>query len=146
MDRTRALRATAIAAGLFAAAQLVPLRIDHPPVTGSPEWDAPETEALARRACFDCHSNEGTVPWYGHVAPVSWWMRMHVRGGRWKLNFSEVDQPQRDADEAGEVVREHEMPLRSYVWMHPEAALTDAERARLADGLDRTFGVAVPVP
>jgi len=140
MDKQRAAKLVGGTLIAFLVAQVIPLSIDNPPITGEPTWDAPRTEALARRACFDCHSNEVKNPWYGSIAPVSWWMRMHVNGGRQHLNFSEMDRPQRDADEAGEAIREGYMPLKSYIWMHPEAALTDAEWAELADGLDRTLG------
>jgi hypothetical protein len=45
---------------LLVAIQIVPLGRDHPnpPVRREPPWDAPETRALAVRACFDCHSNQ----------------------------------------------------------------------------------------
>jgi hypothetical protein len=44
--------------------QLVPYGRHHtnPTVTGEPRWDAPETRALAKQACFDCHSNETEWP------------------------------------------------------------------------------------
>ena len=54
----------------FAAIQLVPVKRDNPPVVSEPNWDSPETRALAKRACFDCHSNETTWPWYTYVAPI----------------------------------------------------------------------------
>ena len=40
--------------------QLVPLpgRGNNPPVTAEPKWDSLQTRTLAKRACFDCHSNE----------------------------------------------------------------------------------------
>jgi len=40
------------------------------------------------RACGDCHSNHTSLPWYGHVAPISRWIKSHVREGREELNFS----------------------------------------------------------
>jgi hypothetical protein len=40
--------------------QLIPLpgRGNNPPVVAEPGWDSPQTRALAKCACFDCHSNE----------------------------------------------------------------------------------------
>ncbi len=40
--------------------QLVPYGKAHtnPPVVAEPNWDSPQTRALAKQACFDCHSNE----------------------------------------------------------------------------------------
>ena len=130
---------------LLLLAQLVPYGRDHtnPPVAAEPRWNEPATRALAQRACFDCHSNETAWPWYSHVAPTSWFVQNHVDEGRRVLNFSEWGTPQKEADEAGKEVREGEMPPRSYLLMHPEARLTEAERAQLARGLDATMGTEV---
>lgn len=126
----------------FLAIQLIPIGVQaNPPVLQEPAWDSPRTRELAARAgCLDCHSNETVWPWYAQVAPVSWWVAEHVVEGREHLNLSEMNRPQDDADEAGEAVREGEMPPAYYVLMHPEARLSDAERAELVAGLDATLG------
>jgi len=112
-----------------------------PPVSEGPRWDDPETEALARRAgCFDCHSNETQWPWYTAVPLVGGTVVGHVQEGRRELNLSRMDRPQEEAHEAGEAVREGAMPPTYYVALHPSARLTDAERRRLARGLDATLG------
>jgi hypothetical protein len=115
-------------------------RRSNPPVVAGPNWDDPATEALARRACFDCHSNEVRVPWYGHVAPMAWMVRDHVDDGRAALNLSEMHRPQEEAHESGEEVAEGEMPPWWYLALHPEARLDPAERRALAAGLDATLG------
>lgn len=125
---------------LLGLIQLVPYRVSNPPVVQGPAWDNARTEALARQACFDCHSNEVKVPWYGQVAPFSWLVRSHVDEARDELNFSEMHRPQEEAHEAGEKAEEGEMPPPYYLFLHPEARLTDAERAELAKGLDATLG------
>lgn len=127
---------------LAAAIQLVPYGRDHsnPPVTAEPQWDSAATRDLAKRACFDCHSNETVWPWYSHVAPVSWLLQRDVDDGRSKLNFSEWDKPQKEADEAAKEVREGEMPPWFYLPTHPEARLTDAEKQALIVGLEATVG------
>ena len=127
--------------GLLLAVQLVPYGRSHsnPPVTAEPSWNAPATRALAQRACFDCHSNETRWPWYSHVAPVSWLVQRDVDVGRRKLNFSDLD-ASHDADESAEVVREGEMPMSIYVWMHASARLSAEEKRQLADGFAATFG------
>lgn len=130
------------AVALAAAIQLVPYGRDHsnPPVTSEPQWDSTATRELAKRACFDCHSNETVWPWYSHVAPVSWLLQRDVDEGRSKLNFSEWDKPQKEADEAAKEVREGEMPPWFYLPTHPEARLTDAEKQALIAGLEATIG------
>ena len=82
--------------------QLIPFGRTHlnPPQTKEPSWNSPDTRALFRRACFDCHSNQTVWPWYSHVAPVSWLLQRDVNGGRSHLNFTEWDRPQRHAKDA----------------------------------------------
>jgi mono/diheme cytochrome c family protein len=128
----------------FLAIQFVPYGRDHlnPPVGAEPIWDTPQTRALARQACFDCHSNETEWPAYSRVAPVSWLIQHDVYEGRSALNFSEWQRKQKEANEAAEKVLEGEMPLRIYRVMHAHARLSAADRERLAQGLERTLGRA----
>lgn len=124
--------------GLLIVVQFVPYGRAHnnPTVVAEPRWDSPATRELAKRACFDCHSNQTSWPWYSNVAPGSWLVQRHVDEGRRVLNFSDWHRSSSEADEAGEAVRNGEMPPRSYLLLHPEARLTETERARLALALD----------
>ena len=117
---------------------------ENPPVEHHVKWDSPRTAELFARACANCHSHETEWPWYTHVAPVSWWVRHHVEDAREHFNVSIAEVG--DSDEAAEMVREGEMPLPSYTWlgMHSEAELTDAERDALERGLAATFGEEHP--
>jgi Haem-binding domain len=126
--------------------QFVPYGRNHsnPSSRVEPNWDKPETRALAKRACFDCHSNETVWPWYSHVAPASWLLKHDVDGGRSQLNFSEWSKPQDEADKASKMVRKKRMPLGKYLLMHPDARLSAAERDAFASGLDATIGVPGP--
>jgi hypothetical protein len=78
----------AILVVLFLAIQLVPVNRTNPAVTTPINWDSPQTEVLARRACMDCHSNETTWPVYSYIAPVSWLVYYDVQRGRSQLNLS----------------------------------------------------------
>lgn len=144
MWRTRSRWSTALAVAilLFAVIQIVPYGHSrtNPPVSAEPAWDNPDTRELARKACFDCHSNETEWPLYSRLAPVSWLVQRDVQEGRAHLNFSEWNRPQKEADEAAEVVREGEMPMPIYQLMHAHARLSDQDRQRLAAGLARTVG------
>jgi len=130
-----------VALVLAILAQLIPLpaRGNNPPAAAEPTWDSAETRALAKRACFDCHSNETTWPWYSYVAPVSWLIYRDVTEGRSRLNFSEWNQNQRAALEASEQVLSGEMPPFYYVPLHPSARLTTAEQQQLATGLNNSL-------
>jgi hypothetical protein len=134
----------AVCVGLFGVMQLVPYGRSHtnPLVVGEPAWDSPRTRELAKRACFDCHSNETKWPGYADVAPMSWVMQHHVEVGRSVMNFSEWGTVPFDlAHEAGGQVLRGDMPPATYLWMHEEAKLTDDERVELARGLHATFGL-----
>jgi hypothetical protein len=127
---------------LLVAIQLVPYGHDHnnPPVRAEPAWDSPRTRELAERTCFACHGNTTKWPWYGNIAPVSWYVQRDVEEGRSKLNFSEWDRTYEEAGEAAETVQEGEMPPRAYTWLHKDAKLTPEEKDALIRGLSATLG------
>jgi len=128
-----------LAVGLVAI-QFVPYGHDHtnPPVTRESNWDSPQTRELAARACFDCHSNQTDWRWYTNIAPFSWYIQHDVDDGRRQLNFSQWDQPQREARGAPNEVQRGKMPPPEYLPVHPEAKLTDDERQALVAGLRAT--------
>jgi cytochrome c551/c552 len=72
----------------FIGIQFIPVKRTNPLVTTQLKWDSPQTQALARRACMDCHSNETVWPWYSYVAPASWLIYYDVERGRSQLNLS----------------------------------------------------------
>jgi hypothetical protein len=131
--------------GLFAVAvllQLVPYGRDHtnPPVTQDAPWPDGRARELATTACYDCHSNQTRWPPQSHVAPFSWMVTRDVEQGREALNFSTWfsagDTDDDEADDAAEVVADAEMPPRRYLLVHPDAALSDAERQVLVEALE----------
>ena len=130
---------------LFIAIQFVPLVArDNPPVSVEIAWDSPETKSIARRACYDCHSNETVWPAYARVAPVSWLIAKDVEEGREHLNFSEWDGPNEGLDEVLAMLESGEMPMRRYTLLHPEAALTQPEITTFIRGLRETFASDPP--
>lgn len=141
------LAETAVATGaLFLLLQVVPFgrMPSNPPVTGEPVWDSRQTRALAVAACFDCHSNETEKPWYSHVAPISWALSDHVESGRSKLNFSEFDRRQSEADKSDDITEDGDMPPGYYTrfGLHSSAHLSDAEVAQLVAGFRATPGLS----
>jgi hypothetical protein len=135
-----------VAVAVFGLIQLVPYGRDHsnPAVTGEPAWATPRTRELMVDACFGCHSNEVQWPWYSNVAPFSWAVTDHVEQGRDEVNYSEFDRRRGEADETVESILEGEMPPGYYTrfGLHPEAALSDAERQELIEGLRATPGLS----
>jgi hypothetical protein len=127
--------------GLFALMQLVPYGRTHsnPRVVKEPPWDSPRTRELAKRACFDCHSNETKWPWYANVAPMSWAVEFDVEGARRVINFSRWDLTFPLAGYSADSVRVGGMPTFKYRMAHPEANLSREETEELARGLDATL-------
>ena len=123
------------------ALQIVPYGHAHanPPVQAEPKWDSPQTRELAKRACFDCHSNETVWPWYSNIAPVSWLIQHDVDEGRSRLNFSEWNRPQREARNAARQIQRGAMPLSSYLVLHPSARLASDEALALIRGLNASL-------
>jgi Haem-binding domain len=131
------------------AIQFIPVERSNPPVRLEVQAP-PEVAAVLRRACYDCHSNETKWPWYAHVAPMSWLLSAHVRSGRGDVNFSEW--PALDTelqalafDDIRKQIEQRKMPLWSYLLLHPEARLTEADRRTLL-GWAREESARLPPP
>ena len=56
---------------LIAVIQFVPVQRTNPVAPDPGGFADPQAEAIARRTCYDCHSNQTIWPWYAYVAPVS---------------------------------------------------------------------------
>lgn len=123
---------------LFLCAQVYRPDRTNPPVDERRTMRAntrmtPEVEAILRRSCQDCHSSETSWPWYSNVSPASWFLKNHVDDGRRELSFSEwATYPKRKRErklhEMCEQVESGEMPLKSYLPLHPSARLSDNDR------------------
>lgn len=122
---------------LVAASLVFSGRRTNPPVDNTVEWSSSEARETFFQSCADCHSHETEWPWYSHVAPVSWRIIGHVNEGREHFNISSQDMGH--ADEAAEMVKEGEMPLNDYLWLHSEARMSEEERAQFASHLQATF-------
>lgn len=88
-----------------------------------------QVSEILKTSCNDCHSNKTQYPWYNQIAPVSWFLAQHVNEAKEHLNFSEwttYNNKQKDhlIKDLKEVLKENEMPLESYVWIHKDAKMT----------------------
>ncbi len=97
-----------------------------------------EVEAILKPACYDCHSNLTRYPWYAEIQPVASWLANHVDEAKRELNFSAFTQRRvavqnKKFKEIIEQVKEGEMPLSSYTWIHGDARLSEQQRQTLVD-------------
>ena len=95
-----------------------------------------DVKIILEKACYDCHSNNTQYPWYNNIQPVAWWLKRHVDEGKRELNFDEftntaLRRQYHKLEEVEEQVKEGEMPLPSYTWIHKNAILTDVEKNAL---------------
>ena len=121
---------------LIVGAQFVPVTRDNPPVAADFDGDA-AVKAVLKESCYNCHSNETvwTAP-QSFVAPASWWVARDVSDGRQELNFSrwasyDARRLARKGKEIQAQVSHGSMPPLLYRLAHPEAKLSDADRAAL---------------
>lgn len=135
---------TLVVAILLVGVQFIPMKKNE---SGATEFDISKGYAvpdhvitILQGACNDCHSNTTTYPWYSKIQPVGFWLNSHTNEGKEHLNFSEFTSlPLRvqnhKFEEIVEMVESKEMPLPSYTYLglHPEAKLTDAQRQQLVD-------------
>ncbi len=97
-----------------------------------------DVNTILKKACYDCHSNNSVYPWYFNIQPVGIWMNRHILEGKKHLNFSEYTDKRlrvqyHKLEEVIEQVKEGEMPLNSYTWIHKDAILSEAEKTKLMD-------------
>jgi hypothetical protein len=127
-------------AALLLIGQLIRPSFTNPPVDPDERLQASvvvptDVDAILKRSCSDCHTNETAYPWYSKITPVNWWLKNHIDDGRAELNFSSwgTYTPKRKAkklEEICEQVESRAMPLPSYLWAHGDAALS-ADEAKL---------------
>ena len=107
--------------------------------TISTKYNVPNTvNQVLTVACKDCHSNNTVYPWYSNIQPVAWWLNDHVKEGKRKFNLDEfttysLKRQDHKLEELIESQEDHWMPLKSYTWLHRDAALTAAQRTVLVN-------------
>jgi hypothetical protein len=135
---------------LFALIQLVPYGRNHTnaPATNPFIWDSPTAEAVAKKACYDCHSNDTKWWWAVKIAPFSWLAQHDIDGAKACVDFSawsgalstvELQSALKDG-----------MPPLQFTLIHPNAKLSDAERQTLVRGFEASLaannGGGTPMP
>lgn len=95
-----------------------------------------DVKTILAKACNDCHTNNSRYPWYTKIQPVHWWLDNHVNEGKSKLNLDEYTNKSlrtqyHKMEEVIEMVKEEEMPLKSYTWTHKDARLSADEKTKI---------------
>jgi len=95
-----------------------------------------DVKSILEKACLDCHSNNTRYPWYTNFQPFDWWITHHINEGKRELNFDEFNNRSlrfqyNKIKEVVKQVKENEMPLNSYLWIHKDAKLSSEEKSKL---------------
>ncbi len=95
-----------------------------------------DVKTILAKACNDCHSNNTNYPWYANFQPVLWWLDKHIKDGKKELNYDEYTSRSlryqfHKMEETIEMVKEGEMPLNSYTWVHKDAKISPEEKSKL---------------
>jgi len=115
-------------------------KIERPPATHEPLLAGAQipTQLLSsvQRACQNCHSENTAWPWYSGIPPLSWQIHKDVAQARQFMDLSKWnDYTEREKRgllvSIAAALKKHAMPPARYVWMHPEAGLSEAELVSL---------------
>ena len=122
-------------------AQFFNIDKNNPKVSSSLDFLAVENpphniSKMIKNECYDCHSNETNYPWYTDYAPISWWIKSNINGGREYFNFSEwgtlsIKEKTAKMQACFEAIEEEEMPVLLYIMMHEEAQFSSAQNDSL---------------
>jgi len=90
-------------------------------------------QAIFKKACYDCHSNNTNYPWYSNIQPMGWLMAKHIKQGKEALNFSDFGsyssrRQLSKLDGIANSIRDDIMPLSSYKLMHKNAQFNTNEK------------------
>ncbi len=121
--------------GAFVLIQVIQIEIPAAPKVIDPAkiLNAGEKiNTMLKTSCYDCHSYETKMPWYGNIAPFSFEVKSHIKDGREAVNFQEwenYDEAKKQKIYKGIVKTiNYRMPMPMYLSIHKNARLTHAQR------------------
>lgn len=103
-----------------------------------------DVKSVLTTSCNDCHTNNTVYPWYANIQPVAWWLNDHIVDGKKHLNLSEfasysLRKQYHKLEEVHEMVTDGIMPLDTYLWLHHDAELSEAQKRTLTDWATATM-------
>jgi len=124
---------------VFVLIQFVPYGRDHTqqPATNAFKWSSPQAEAIAKKSCYDCHSNKTKWWWGVKIAPASWLAQHDIDDAQKVFNFSEWDGSL--TTEGLQNAINNNMPPLQFTLLHPSAKLSDADKQTLVDGFQASL-------
>jgi hypothetical protein len=121
--------------GTFILLQAIQIDIPNPPknIDKSKEIVASkEIMKMLKTSCYDCHSYQTKMPWYGSIVPLAWEIKSNIKHGRTWLNFQEwnnYDNEKKQKIYKGIVKSINlRMPIPMYLKLHKDAVLSKEQR------------------
>jgi hypothetical protein len=121
--------------GAFVLLQAIQIKIPEPPKHIDPAKEIkapPKIMSMFKTSCYDCHSYQTKMPWYGHISPMSLEVKSHIKEGREAVNFQEWgnydDAKKQKVYKGIAKTINFSMPMPMYLTLHKEAKLTRAQR------------------
>ena len=119
---------------VFLVIQLIPVERNISRVPAGQSFEMTQkvpanVAAILKVSCYDCHSNNTRYPWYSELQPEAWFMAQHIKKGKEELNFDHFNAYSKRRKKAKirsiiSQIEKEEMPLKSYLLLHPDAGLT----------------------
>jgi hypothetical protein len=102
-----------------------------------------QVQAVLKNACYDCHSEHTSYPWYARIQPVSGWMASHINKGKKELNFSDfgsysAHRQQSKLKAIINSIHDETMPIASYTLIHRKAKLSEKDKTLVINWLEKT--------
>ncbi len=126
--------------GTILVLQFIQIKIPPAPkATKADEIKAPkDVMAILKTSCYDCHSNETKMPWYGNISPISIGVHSNIKEGRAWLNFSifnKYNEQKKQKIYKGIVdsLKVKKMPPPEYLLIHRNARLTKEQIKTLSN-------------
>ncbi len=100
-------------------------------------------QVVLKNACYDCHSNNTNYPWYSNIQPMGWLLANHIKEGKAVLNFSKFGNysSRKQLSKLTGIansIKDDNMPLSSYKWMHKKARLTKDEKTLIINWVQQS--------
>jgi hypothetical protein len=119
---------------VFLVIQLIPVERNISRVPAGQSFEMTQkvpanVAAILKVSCYDCHSNNTRYPWYSELQPGAYFMAQHIKEGKEELNLDEFNDYSKRRKKAKiksiiSQIEKEEMPLKSYLLLHPDAGLT----------------------
>jgi len=90
---------------------------------------------ILKTSCYDCHSYQTKMPWYGNVVPFAWEVKSNIKNGRALLNFQEWNSYTEEKKQKiyRGIVKSINlrMPIPMYLKLHQNAVLSKEQRKNI---------------